>query len=75
MKFFRKMSKIESINLRKGVILGFYTYMLLLLINYIYSLIYGIEPLTSFVILWTGLLVVFGYELILNLKAKMKLNK
>ncbi|ALC85558.1 hypothetical protein AM499_06790 [Bacillus sp. FJAT-22090] len=75
MKFFRKMSKIESINLRKGVILGFYTYMLLLFINYIYSLIYGIEPFTSIVIFWTGLLVAFGYEFILNLKSNMKLNK
>ncbi|KQL34414.1 hypothetical protein [Psychrobacillus sp. FJAT-21963] len=75
MKFFRKMSKIESFNSRKGVILGFYTYMLLLFLNYIYSLIYGDEPFTSIVIFWTGLLVAFGYELILNLKSKMKLNK
>ena len=75
MKFFRSMSKIESINWKKGAILGFYTYMLLLFINYIYFLIYGIEPFTSVVIFWTGLLVAFGYEFILNLKSKMKLNK
>lgn len=75
MKFFRKMSKIESFNARRGVILGFYTYMLLLFINYIYFPIYGIEPFASIVIFWTGLLVVFGYEFILNLKSKMKLNK
>ncbi|MFB5089603.1 hypothetical protein PGC35_20875 [Psychrobacillus sp. PGGUH221] len=75
MKFFRKMSKIESFNARKGLILGFYTYMLLLFLNYIYSLIYGNEPITSIVIFWTGLLVAFGYELILNLKPKMKIKK
>lgn len=71
MKFFRGMSKIELINWEKGAILGFYIYMLLLFINYIYSLIYGTEPITSVVIFWTGLLVAFGYEFILNLKSKM----
>lgn len=72
MKFFRNMSKIELINWRKGAIIGFYTYMLLLIINYIYYLIFRIEPFTSVVIFWTGLLVAFGCEFILNLKAKMK---
>ena len=71
MKFFRGMSKIELINWKKGAILGFYIYMLLLFINYIYSLTYGTEPITSVVIFWTGLLVAFGYEFILNLKSKM----
>ncbi len=71
MKFFRGMSKIELINWKKGAILGFYIYMLLLFINYIYSLIYGTEPITSIVIFWTGLLVAFGYEFILNLKSRM----
>ena len=47
MKYFRNMSEIESINWKKGAILGFYIYMLLLFINYIYSLIYGTEPITS----------------------------
>ena len=69
------MSKIESINWRKGAILGFYTYMLLLFINYIYFLIYGIEPIASHVIFWTGLLIAFGYEFILNLMSKKKLIK
>ena len=71
MKFFRGMSKIELINWKKGAILGFYIYMLLLFINYIYSLIYGTEPITSVVIFGTGLLVAFGYEFILNLKLRM----
>ena len=75
MKFFRNMSKIELINWRKGAILGFYTYMLLLFINYIYFFISGIEPFTSVVIFWTGLLVAYGYKFILNLKSKMKSKK
>ncbi len=75
MKFFRNMSKIEQINWRKGAILGFYTYMFLLFINYTYSLIAGTEPITSIVIFWTGLLVAFGYEFILNIKSKIKAKK
>ena len=75
MKFFRNMSKIEKNNWKKGAILGFYTYMLLLFINYFSFLISGSEPFTSTVIFWAGLLVAFGYEFILNLKSKMKAKK
>ena len=75
MNFFRKMAKNEQNNWRKGAILGFYTYMLLLFINYIYFLISGSEPFTSGVIFWTGLLIAFGYEFILNLKTKRKAKK
>ena len=75
MKFFRKMAKVEQNNWRKGAILGFYTYMLLLLINYVYSLIVGSELLTSGIIFWTGLLVAFGYEFILNYSSRMKAKK
>lgn len=75
MKFFRKMSKTEQNNWRNGAILGFYTYMLLLFINYIYFLLFGSEPLTSFVIFWIGLLVAFGYEFFINLIAKMRVKK
>ena len=74
MKFFRKMAKVEQDNWRKGAILGFYTYMLLLFINYVYSL-FGNEPLTSGIIFWTGLLVAFGYEFILNYSSRMKAKK
>ncbi|ATP40491.1 hypothetical protein CSE16_10770 [Solibacillus sp. R5-41] len=75
MKFFRTTSKLEQNNWRKGAILGFYTYMLLLFVNYIYFFIYRSEPFTSVLIFWTGLLVAFGYEFILNLKSKMKVKK
>jgi len=71
MKFFRNMSKIEQVHWRKGAILGFYTYMFLLFIN----LLSGTEPIPSNVIFWSGLLAAFGYELILNLKSKMKVKK
>ncbi|MBM7666043.1 mannose/fructose/N-acetylgalactosamine-specific phosphotransferase system component IIC [Solibacillus kalamii] len=74
MKFFKRMSKFEQSNWKSGAILGFYTYTLLLLFNYIYGLISGSEPLTSGVIFWTGILVAFGYELVLNLMAKKKVN-
>ncbi|MEK3763313.1 hypothetical protein [Solibacillus sp. FSL K6-4121] len=75
MKFFRKMAKGEQNNWRKGAILGFYTYMLLLFINYVSSLIFESEPLTSGIIFWTGLLVAFGYEFILNYSSRMKAKK
>lgn len=72
MKFFRKMSTLESSNWKKGAILGFFTYMLLLFINYIYFLISESEPFTSGLIFWTGLIIAFGYEFILNLTTKIK---
>lgn len=72
MNFFRQMTKKEAINWRKGAILGFYTYMLLLFINYICSLTLGNEPLTSVFIFWMGLVVAFGYEFFLNVKSKRK---
>ena len=66
MRFFGNMSEIELVNWKRGAILGFYTYMLLLFINYIYFLISGIEPFTSVVIFWTGLIIALGYEFFLN---------
>lgn len=75
MKFFRNMSKIEQIHWRKGAILGFYTYMFLLFINYTYSSLSGTEPIPTNVIFWSGLLAAFGYEFILNLKSKLKVKK
>lgn len=74
MKFFKKMSTFEYSNWKKGAILGFFTYMLLLFINYTYFLIYEIEPITSGLIFWTGLIIAFGYEFILNLMTRIKSN-
>ncbi|EOR22486.1 hypothetical protein A499_17655 [Niallia nealsonii AAU1] len=70
MKFFRNMSKVEVINWRKGAILGFYVFLLLLFVNYTSSLLFNKEPFTSTVIFWSGLLVAFGCEFILNLLSK-----
>lgn len=70
MKFIKKMSESEQTNWKNGAVLGFYTYMLLLFINYISYLLSGSEPLTSGVIFWTGILIAFGYEFLLNLKSK-----
>ena len=72
MKFFKSMTKTESYNWNKGAILGFYIYMLLLFIDQTYSILFASNLLSSSVIFWTGLIVVFGYELILNLKDKSK---
>ena len=73
--FFRDMSNKEKMNFRKGVILGFYIYMLLLFINYASLLFDRNEPFSSFFIFWAGLLAAFGYEFILNIRAKMATNK
>ena len=72
MKLFKKKYTIEHDNWKKAAILGFYTYMLLLFINYIYYLSAKNEPFTTSVIFRTGLLITLGYEFILNLKSKMK---
>lgn len=74
-KFFKKMSTLEYSNWKKGAIFGFFTYMLLLFINYSYFLIYESEPFTSGMIFWTGIIIAFGYEFILNLMVKIKSNK
>lgn len=75
MKFFRSMSKREHENWKKGAIFGFYTYMLLLFINYICDVLFKSEPFTSMMIFWSGLLAAFGYELIVNLLYKVKVKR
>ena len=72
MKLFKKKDTVEHNNWKKGAILGFYTYMLLLFINYIFFLSGRNEPFTTSVIFWTGLLIALGFKFILNLKSKMK---
>ncbi|MEC5423922.1 hypothetical protein QGM71_10515 [Virgibacillus sp. C22-A2] len=72
MKLFRNMSQSEVVNWKKGAVLGFYTYMLLLFINQTYSLFSVREPLSSTFVFWTGLLVAFGYQYLLDLRAKRK---
>ena len=73
--FFRKMTEEELVNMRKAIKPGFFTYMLLLFLDYSYSFMTGNELFTSFVIFWAGLLVFFGYEFILNVKSKRQANQ
>ncbi|AYV71535.1 hypothetical protein C2H98_08020 [Niallia circulans] len=68
--FFRKMSNREEANWRKGAIAGFYVYLLLLFINCISSSFFQKEPFSTTVIFWSGLLVAFGLDFILNLLSR-----
>lgn len=68
MQFFKTMSPKEKTNWNKGLVLGFYTYMILLFINYISSLILGRDLFTSAFIFFTGLIIALGYEAYLNVK-------
>ncbi|ASN05441.1 hypothetical protein [Virgibacillus necropolis] len=75
MMFFKSMTEKESANWKKGAILGFYTYMLLLAINQIYYLVFASNPFSSALIFWSGLIAAFGCEIIFNLKDKRKLRR
>lgn len=66
------MTKTESLNWKKGAILGFYTYMLISAVNYFYYLLTNSDLFSPRLIFWSGLLVAFGYDIILNLKEKRK---
>ncbi|MEZ7794147.1 hypothetical protein [Niallia circulans] len=68
--FFRKMSNSEEANWRKGTIAGFYVYLLLLFDNYTSSLFFQKEPFSTTIIFWSGLLVAFGLDFILNLLSR-----
>ncbi|MFJ7935574.1 hypothetical protein [Sporosarcina sp. NPDC096371] len=64
------MNKKESLNWEKGAILGFYTYMLLSAINYFYYISTNNGIFSPSNIFWSGLLVAFLYDFIVNLKDK-----
>jgi chromate transport protein ChrA len=70
--FFRKMSETEIVNGRKGQVLGFITFAILLLINIIYHRVSEIELFSSLTILLAGLVVAFGYEFFLNAMDKSR---
>ncbi|MGG4152404.1 hypothetical protein [Peribacillus muralis] len=52
MKLFKDMSATESAHWKKGAILGFYTYMLLLFIDHMYFLYFEKELFSSNLIFW-----------------------
>ena len=70
MVFFKKMSDKESFNSKKGISFGFYTYMLVLAVNYFYYLSTESGLFSPSFIFWSGLLAFFLFEFILNLKDK-----
>lgn len=72
MKFFKSMNKKESLNWKKAAILGFYTFLLLLTVNYIFYLRMDKDLISSRSIFWSGLVVAFGYDAFLNIKDKIK---
>ncbi|WP_286171010.1 hypothetical protein, partial [Bacillus sp. NTK071] len=69
------MTNRQVINWKKGAIIGFYTYLILLFINYTHNLIFTGDLFSSAIILWSGLIVAFGYEIVLNLNDKRKMRK
>ena len=60
------MSETEIVNSKKGQVLGFITFAILLLINIIFDRVSEIELLSNLIILMAGLVVAFCYEFILN---------
>ncbi len=73
--FFKSMTNRQVINWKKGAVVGFYTYLILLFINYIHNLIFTGDFISLAIIFWSGLIVAFGYEILLNLNDKRKLRK
>ena len=75
MVFFKKMSDKESFNSRKGMIFGFYAYMLVSAVNYFYYLSTESILFSPSYIFWGGLLAFFLFEFILNFKDKFVRKK
>ena len=70
--FFKKMTDTEIDNSRKGLILGFFTFAIMLLINIIYLRLTEIELFSNLTILLTGFVVTYGYEFFLNIMHKSR---
>jgi hypothetical protein len=64
--FFKKMTENEIVNSKKGQLLGFFTFAIMLFVNIIYHEISEIELFSYLTILLAGLVVAFGYEFILR---------
>ena len=72
MKFFKDASKREHQNWNKAVSAGFYILLFLLFVNIVIYVYNGAELMSSFSMFWTGIIVTFGYQLILNRKSEKK---
>ncbi|PFW52017.1 hypothetical protein [Priestia megaterium] len=72
MKFFKDASKREHQNWNKAVSAGFYILLLLLFVNTLMYSYSGAELVLSLSVLWTGIVVTFGYQFILNRRSVSK---
>ncbi|MCU7765373.1 hypothetical protein [Priestia megaterium] len=70
MKFFKDASKREHQNWNKAVSAGFYILLLLLFVNTLMYSYSGAELVLSSSMFWTGIVVTFGYQFILNRKSE-----
>jgi ABC-type bacteriocin/lantibiotic exporter with double-glycine peptidase domain len=73
--FFKKMTENEIVNSKKGQLLGFFTFAIMLFVNIIYHEISEIELFSYLTILLAGLVVAFGYEIILNMMDRSRKNR
>ncbi|MGP0687315.1 hypothetical protein ACW5UC_12205 [Priestia aryabhattai] len=72
MKLFKDASKREHQNWNKAVSAGFYILLSLLFVNIIMHSYNGAELMSSLSMFWTGIIVTFGYQFILNRKSEEK---
>lgn len=70
MLFFRKMNEEEIIHSRKGMIFGFFIYMFATGLHYMYFTVTKDYLFSPLVLLLTGLVASFAYEMIVNMKKK-----
>ncbi|MEN3769032.1 hypothetical protein [Priestia megaterium] len=71
MKLFKDASKQEHQNWNKAVSAGFYILLFLLFVKLMHSY-NGAELVSSLSMFWTGIIVTFGYQFILNRKSGKK---
>ncbi|KLV31868.1 hypothetical protein [Priestia megaterium] len=72
MKLFKDASKQEHQNWNKAVSAGFYILLLLMFVNTIMYADNGAELVSSSSMFWTGIIVTFGYQFILNRRSVSK---
>jgi putative flippase GtrA len=72
MKLFKDTSKQEHQNWNKAVSAGFYILLSLLFVNIIMHSYNGAELMSSLSMFWTGIIVTFGYQFILNRRSVSK---
>ena len=71
MKFFKKASEKELFNFKRGLIFGFFIYMLVAAVNYFYYLFTENSLFSPAFIFWSGLIASTVFEFIFNVKEKL----